>query len=591
MPVALENHPVRSRHDHAVQNLAPFLIAAFAFVLYLGTFRFEFVYDDGMQIVNNPLILSWHNLPWLFKTDVWRFSNPLLVGNYWRPLFMVWLLFNHWLFGLNPAGWHITCSLLHAFATYFCFRLVHRVTDDPLISAIAALIFAVHPCHIETVAWVSGATDSLMTVFYVTSLLAFIKGWEQSTVRRWGWFVVSALLFGMSLLSKETATTLPVMVLGYVLLIGRREGARWAEVIRRIAVPFGMYILIFALYWTGRNHALAGVTHSRVQIGVVPLLMTWPPLFLFYVKHLVWPVGLSIFYGTNIVSHAEWSRFWLPLVADVVLIASAATWLVRTGSKILAFAFLLLLVPLAPAFVFPSIFPVDFAHDRYLYLPCLGFAIVVGIALRETGTRLRSHRLPIAAAGVVVVLLSVASAIQMVYWANNVLLFDRATRIAPAFVPGYNALGEALATRGRMKEARFVMQQVVKADPQNPQALFNLGLGSFLDGNYTEAEQYLSRAASLNRGDSDTFGLLAESRIRLGKFAEAESDIRQAIRLKSYKPGYHRVLALSLEGQGKLSEALVAAEEEIRANPGDGETQAVLARLKEAKNGSHDDKK
>jgi protein O-mannosyl-transferase len=591
MPVALDKHPVQSQNIAALQTLAPILIAAFAFVLYLGTFRFEFVYDDVMQVVNNPLILSWHNLPWLFKTDVWRFSNPLLVGNYWRPLFMVWLLFNHWLFGFNPAGWHITSALLHAVTTYFCFRLVNRLSGDTLISTVAALIFAVHPCHLETVAWVSGATDSLMALFYVTAVSAFVLGWEKPTASRWRWFLLSAVLFGMSLLSKETAATLPLLVVGYVLLFGKREVANWSDVARRVAIPLAIFGLVFLLYWMGRNHALAGVTHSRVQIGLTPLLMTWPWLLLFYVKHLVWPVGLSVFYGSSIVIHATWSRLWLPLIVDFLLFGLAITWMVRARNKLVALAHLLLLVPLAPAFVFPAIFPVDFAHDRYLYLPCLGFAILVGIALREAADRFRSNWVPVTTTTVIVLLLSAASASQLVYWANNVLLFDRATRMAPSFLPGYNALGEALATRGRMKEAMFVMQQVVKADPQNTQALFNLGLGSFLDGNYAQAEEYLSRTASLNALDGDTFALLAESRVRLGRYAEAESDIRKAIQVKPYKPGYRRVLALSLEGQGKTAEATAAAEDELRVNPGDAETQQLIARLKASRERSKSDKK
>lgn len=590
MLLSSETGSLRPHDPAAIQKLVPFLIAAFGFVLYLGTFRFEFVYDDAVQVLNNPLILSWHNLPWLFKTDVWRFSNPLLVSNYWRPIFMVWLLINHSLFGFNPAGWHITSALVHALATFLSFRLAYKLSGDTTIATVAALIFAVHPCHVETVAWVSGATDSLMALFYIACLLAFVKGWNEPGRKAWVWFTVSAILFALSVLSKETALTLPVLVLAYVAIFGKRDGNTWQWTASRVAWPLFAYALVFLLYWIGRNSALAGVTHSRVQVGLGSLLLTWPSLLLFYVKHLVWPTGLSVFYGTTIVMQATWARFWLPLIEIGLLLGLLFAIFIRTRSKLLAFAVLLLMVPLAPAFIFPAIYPIDFAHDRYLYLPCLGFAILIGMLIRYAGNRLHSNRIQIAVAAVLTVLFSTAATIEMVYWANDVVLFARATRIAPGYVPGYSALGGALAARGRTKEAMFVLQQVIKADPRNSQALFNLGLGSFLDGDYPQAEQYLSRAAVAKSSDADTFALLAESRIHMGKFADAESDIRQAIAIKRYKPGYERVLALSLEGQGKFDAALKAAENEARQNPEDEETQKLLARLEERVKTSEPDK-
>ena len=580
MPVSLAKNSIDTQKLAAIQKLAPFLIAVFSFVLYLATFRFEFVYDDAIQVLNNPMILSWHNLPLLFKTDVWRFSNPLLVGNYWRPIFMVWLLINHSLFGLNPAGWHVTSALLHAVITYFSFQLVYRLSDDATIATVSALIFAVHPCHIESVAWVSGATDSLMALFYISSLLAFIKGWNQQSGQKWIWLVVSALLFGLSVLSKETALTLPVLAIAYVVLIGKRSEDTWSATAKRVAVPLFMYGVLAVAYFIGRNLALAGVTHSRLQVGPLPLVLTWPSLSVFYLKHMVWPVGLSVFYGTTIVVQPTLMRFWLPLIGTLLLLAFLVALIVRSRSKLMAIASLLLLVPLAPAFIFPAIYPIDFAHDRYLYLPCLGFAILIGIAVRKIADRFQPHWIPIGATAVMVLILSTATLNEMVYWANDVVLFARATRIAPAYVPAYSSLGGALAARGRTKEAMFVLQQVVKADPQNQHALFNLGLGSFLDGDYGQAEQYLSRAASVNRVDGDTFALLAESRVRAGKFVEAESDIRQAIALRPYKPGYQRVLALSLEGQDKIDAALRAAEAEAKQNPEDEQTQKLVARLR-----------
>src|SRR5581483_5010963 len=113
--------PVFTRSSQ-LERYFPAVVVGIALVTYLATLRFGFVYDDHQQIVNDPLIRSWHNLPLLFKTDVWRFWHPTMVGNYWRPLFMLWLLLNYKLFGLTAAGWHISSVLVHTVASYLCYR-------------------------------------------------------------------------------------------------------------------------------------------------------------------------------------------------------------------------------------------------------------------------------------------------------------------------------------------------------------------------------------------------------------------------------------------------------------------------------------
>jgi protein O-mannosyl-transferase len=554
-------------------RFVPYLASVVAVLLYFSTFRFEFVYDDVTQIVNNPLIRSWHNLPWMFTTDVWRFLNPHVVGNYWRPLFMVWLLINYKIFALNPIGWHLTAVLVHAAVTYLAYKLVRRLGANAIVAGIAALIFAIHPVHLETVAWVSGATDSLMSLFLILSLLAFVQGWD-GVDRRWLWYGLSGLGYACALLSKETAIVLPGIALGFALIYRKRDDKNSA-LVKKLIAPMLMFAAIAALYWIGRMHALAGVMHSRIQISFVELLMTWPTLLWFYLKHLVWPTGLGIFYDIYPVTHPTMTRFWLPLAGVlVILIVMVAAWL-RTRDRLLLIAALLFVLPILPAFVFPALVPTDFAHDRYLYFPCLGFAIVIGLLIQ----RFRKSAAQWVIVAVIVVALSVASLSQMVYWANNLLLFDRATKTAPGNMVGFDSLGEALAVRGRMNDATYVFDQVIKRDPNNWIALYNLGLSNFLEGNNQKTEGYLTRATQLYSLDGDSLAILAEAQLRQRKFSQSEDSIERAIHTKPYKPGYRRVLALALEGQGKAEEARAAAEEELKLSPNDKETVAVLDRL------------
>ncbi len=558
-----------------LERYFPIIVVAVAILTYAATLRFGFVYDDHQQIIENPLIRSWRTLPLLFKTDVWRFWHPAMVGNYWRPLFMCWLLLNYKLFALHAAGWHLTSILVHATASYLCYRTVKVLSAHSTIALAASLIFAVHPAHLETVAWISGVTDSLMTVFFLAAVLCFLRGYRRE-VRPVPWLVTSSLLFGCALLCKETAAALPAVALAYVLLLGDETPDR----ARKALLSGALYFAVFVIYFIARRSALAGVGHSEFQIGIATLFLTWPSLLWFYISHLFWPVGLSVLYDRVPILHPDWRHFWLPLLALLGTIIGFLYAIGRNQRRLAAFATLLFAISLAPAFLLPALFPADYAHDRYLYLPCLGFAMLCGIVIeRMFSTKQMAKWVTLV---LVIVALSVATSAQMVYWANDLLLFDRATKVAPGNLTAFNNLANALIQRGRTDDAVSIFRQILQANPNDWHALFNLGLYHFQTGNYTDAEGLLRRACDVKASDADTFALLADVLNRESKYAAAETAIRRALTLRPNKPGYRRVLAEALDGQGLRAQALEQLRVEVQEHP--EEQQAVtLLRLLQSK--------
>jgi hypothetical protein len=143
---------------------------------YLATLRFGFVYDDLPQIVNNPTLTTWKTLPGLFTSHSWAFLLPHWDGNYYRPLFMTWLLLNRKLFDLYTPAWHASNLLVHLIATWLSFVVARQLFRDSTKAGSVALLFGLHPIHIETVAWVSGATDTLMAPSFST--------WQAACPRR-----------------------------------------------------------------------------------------------------------------------------------------------------------------------------------------------------------------------------------------------------------------------------------------------------------------------------------------------------------------------------------------------------------------------
>lgn len=563
--------PSRSESRFRVEPYLPFILCLVAALTYIAAVRFDFVYDDRQQIVNNGLIRSWRYVPLLFKTDVWRFLRPNGVSNYWRPVFMVWLLLNYKVFGLHPAGWHLAAVGLHVLATYLCYRVLKLLFGDSVLAFIAALVFAVHPVHIESVAWVSGATDSLMAIFVLLSLAGFVRGWRGN--KPLGWYLLSAFLLACGLLSKEPAVTTPVFALLYALLFDpKRERPWWKR-----AMPFAWFGLVFVGYWMGRNFALAGVTHSHSFLSAWTLVLTWPSLLWFYLRHLLWPVGMSTYYGEVPVLQVSWSRFWWPLIADSIAAAVVVILARQSNWRRVLFAVAILLLPLAPAFYFPTLAPTDYPHDRYLYLSCLGFAMLVAMALETIGTKSRKGAF---AAGIAIVLgFSVAVSAQMIYWSSDLLLFSRATQIAPYNLLSYNGLAGALARAGRNREAVVAFEQVLKLDPNNREALYNIGVYHFLQQDYSAAEPPLVRAVEFDGNDSESLVLLADTLNHEQRYREAEPLVRHAMELRPNDPNARRVLAETLAGEGKIAEAMQVGQAELEMHPDDLEAKELVEKL------------
>src|ERR1035438_4257985 len=202
------------------RGVAETLACALAFLVFVPTLGFQFVYDDKPQIIQNPGIHAWRYLPHYFTSHAWAELYPHVSGNYYRPLFLLWFRLNHAMFGLAPKGWHLTTILCHVAATYMVFVLLRRLADSRWIAFCAATLFALHPVHMESVAWVSGVTDPLMAIFLIGSFLSYLSFREE---KRGGWMALALVLFALGLLEKETIVVLGPLVFVYAWLYAGGE--------------------------------------------------------------------------------------------------------------------------------------------------------------------------------------------------------------------------------------------------------------------------------------------------------------------------------------------------------------------------------
>jgi hypothetical protein len=186
-------------------------------VLYSGTLFFEFVWDDGPQIVDNPLIRSWHSLSRVFVSDLWYHTTRQQV--YYRPLFVAWSIVNYALVGLAAVG--LAPGRNPAPFGRYSGRFLAVAAARPGIldgCALATLIFALHPIHIECVAWISAASDSMVTMFAALAFVAFLNARDPDGTRRTAWRAASFILLACALLTKEMAISFTALVGIYVWL-------------------------------------------------------------------------------------------------------------------------------------------------------------------------------------------------------------------------------------------------------------------------------------------------------------------------------------------------------------------------------------
>ncbi len=568
---------------------------------YVATLSFGFVYDDVPQILKNPAIQTWRFVPQYFTSHVWAAIYPNTTGNYYRPLFLLWLRLNYALFGTKALGWHLTSVACHVLATWLVFRIAQELSADRPTAFLAALIFGLHPTHIENVAWISGVSDPLMACFLLGSFLAFLRARDPEPIRgKRAYAVTSLILFAAALLSKETAIVLPLLIFGFVLIFGRDsiDGARssgegirgrendarhrFAAAIRQ-SIPYWLLALVYSI---ARFRALGAWSHPNIPIPWSEVVLTWPAVLWFYASHLILPLRLSEFYPLDYVPHFTAAAVLIPL-AWLVLAAIATALILffmrdQPAKNAARFALVLLVVPLLPVLALRSLTPGDIVHDRYLHLPCAGFALLIALVIRELAHRLPERErafVPTVLAAAILATCAALTVTQQMQWASDILLYTRGIKAAPANLTVRDNLASALLNANQPARAIPLYLEVLNRDPGFWRSNYNLGFAYYKTGNFSAAENYLQRAIRINPDDSDQYIYLAFAQLELKKLPEAAENARRALARSPNTRGYHFVLGLIFEAEGDRTRAIAEFRTEVAAHPENAAAAAALQKL------------
>lgn len=559
-------------------------ILAITALAYMNSLDGQFVYDDRLQILKNPTLNSLANIPRMFTQGVWQFLNEndkTAVGPYYRPLFNIALIIGHQLFGLEVFGWHLLSVGLHVAVVFLVYRLARQWNVSTEVAAAAALLFGVHPVHSESVAWVAAMPDPLAAVFILSSLLLYER-YYHGQGRKPAAVTASVVLALAAMLSKEVAVIFPLFLVvreALDLTGGERLRSTIARAARR-TTPFFVMIL---LYFGMRYYVLGFLRQDEPKSAGIPamqVLITIPSILVSYARMLVAPFPLAVMYGNKYVQSPLDVRFFGAALA-VTAIVAAAIWFVRAspaGRRALA----LLVVFLLPVLNLKAFRPEEsLLHDRYLYLPSIGFCILAAMALEQLSSRFAARRREVFVTATV---LAGAALLGLTYyqnlsWQNEIAMTNNALKVTPQWPFLHNYIGAYYTDQHKYAEAEQAYLDAIKIDSRYYDAYSNLADIYREQGKLDHAEELYLKALDCGAPYADTYYNLGVTYINEGKLAQAEQPLLHALEIwpSHNKARYNLGWTYDREGKDALAEQTYA--ETVQRDPGYPEPRINLAIL------------
>jgi tetratricopeptide (TPR) repeat protein len=533
-----------------------------------------FVWDDAPLIVDNSRIQRPGEYVRILTASFWETGDQHdRFRAFFRPVVSLSYAADYALWGARPFGFHLTNLLLHFGCCWLVYRIGLREPIPRRAALAAAALFAVHPVHVESVAWISGRTDLLCAIFLLAAFLACRSSERGSGPVRG---LLPPLLFGAALFAKEMAATLPLLVFADRWLAADEDGGR----LRRAGSATWPLLVVLVLYLLARRLVLGPAPDPLFELG--PLSWALSAVFVLarYVTLLLLPVGLDAHYPHAPLESAA-DPFFLVSAALLAVVGWGAWWLWRRDPRS-AFWLGWILVSLLPVLALGRFGDVLLA-DRFLYIPSIGLALLAGRAVaRWAGTEAPAPRRRALAATALLILgvLAVQSASRCRVWKDDLTLFRDMLRTSPASALVRNNLGLALYARGEYAQAIEEFRVAVALAGDYALARNNLASALERTGRPREAlAEYLAAleiAPALMEAGVNAGNLL----VRLGRPAEGFGLLEAALRDNPRSVAALNSMAGALEFAGRDDEALDYVERIASIDPSHAESRYLLGKIR-----------
>jgi tetratricopeptide (TPR) repeat protein len=554
------------------------LVSALVLTAYLPALRNGFVnLDDPGYIYGNGHL--WKGLT--LQSIQWAFTTGHMGA--WHPLTWVSLLVDSQVFGARAWGYHATSVALHAANSALLFRVFRELTGATWRSAGIALLFGLHPLHVESVAWASERKDVLSALFWMLSLLLYIRyargvfplsTGNSTSGRSIRAYAFALGFFACGLMSKPMVVTLPfVLLLIDWWPLGRFHAAPPSPRISRLVIekiPFFVLALICGLITIHTQHelgAVQSVANFPVSVRVANSLLS----YVHYLVQIVRP-GWAVYYPYP----TGFSILAVGLAAVVLVLITVVAGLGWRRRPYLAMGWVWFVVTLLPVIGLVQVGHQSHA-DRYTYLPLIGIFAILVWGAHELASQSRFQVKILAVAGGLVAVLCFGYTIRQVgYWKDSTTLLAHSLAVTRDNEFARNNLGAALSDLGRLDEAIIQFEQAVRLSPKYVLAQANLGIALVKRGRLDEAIPHLQAALKFKPDYALALGNLGLALSKKGRTDEAMPYFVEAIRLKPDYAAAHRNLGLAFVAKGRLQEAIVQLQEAVRFAPEDAEARYNL---------------
>ena len=553
-----------------------FLIMA-TLVVYWQVRNHEFVnFDDSEYITENRHAqagLTWKGIIWAFTTT--HASN-------WHPLTWLSHMLDCQIYGLNAGGHHLTSLLLHIVNTLLLFVVLNRLTGALWRSAFVAALFALHPLHVESVAWVAERKDVLSTFFWMLTMWAYIRYTERPGLNR---YLLILLPFALGLMAKPMLVTLPFVLLlmdywplgrlqlnSLSSLWGKRAGVRGAlwEKVPLFALAAGSSVVTFLVQQGGG--ALQSLDVLPFKIRIANTLVT----YISYIVKMIWPLDLAVFYP-----HPGMWPIWQVLGAGLLLVCISVL-LIRAARRrpYLAVGWLWYLGTLVPVIGVVQVGAQSMA-DRYTYVPLIGLFIIIawgvfdlnkyspspgGRGLGGGGGKLLRLVLAICT-GVALLVFAICTWLQVGHWQNSIALFQHTLGVTENNYLAHYNLGKAYGEIGHFKEEFEAYQEAIRINPRLAKAHYNIGVLFGRMGNYQEELQAYKQAIHLKPDHAKAYCNLGVAHAQMGHYSKAIWAFKEALRLNPNDKVVQQNLGVLYEKKGMLNNAIGAYQRALSIKP------------------------
>ncbi len=547
-------------------------LVAVTWAVFSQTLAHDFVnFDDHVYVYENPLVMSGLSTEGII--DAFTHTH----ARNWHPLTTLSHMFDCQLYGLKAGNHHITNVILHTIAALLLFLVLKQMTRALWQSAFVAALFAIHPLHVESVAWIAERKDVLSAVFFMLTLAAYARYGRAPSPPR---YLLVTLLFAFGLMSKPMLVTLPFVLLLLDYWPLGRIGGQKSEVGSRVRRLLTEKIPLFALSALSCIATLFAQRQDPSAIDQLPFLWRLNNTFVSYVTYIwqmLWPARLAVFYP-----HPN-NR--LPLVevilaiALLVVITLIVIYLRRTKPYLVTgwFWYLGMLVP-----VIGLVQVGEQAHaDRYTYLPQIGLYIMitwaVGDLFSESTPRARRALVGVAAA-IAIVGLGVRALVQASYWKNSETLWNHTLAVIGENDVAHNNLGFLFLRRGELDKAISHFQAALDIRSRNTETHYSLGAALIQNnlGNafarkrlWDDAINHLQEAVRLRPDYADAYFNLGSVLFQRGRIEQAIAQWQKALAVRPRDAEAHRNVADALRREGKLKEAISEYEQALNIAPED----------------------